>query len=85
MNETRNQLLSLLHYVKGKEENKEFNLYNLLERFQYDLEDQLKDLESKKNEIMNNLDLLNYIKEELKEENRFIKNDLLNNKTTKEN
>lgn len=79
MNETRNELLSILHYVKGEEENKEFNLYNLIERFKIDLEEQLKDLENKKQEINSNLDLIMYIKEELKENNRFIKNDLERN------
>lgn len=76
MNETRNELLGLLHYVKGEPKDKEFNLYYIINRFKIDLEKQLEHLENKKVEILNNLDLIIYIQNELEEENRFIKNDL---------
>ena len=65
-NEIRNELLSIMYYVIGKEENKEYNLRTIFDSYERDIERQLKDLEYKKRELENNLDLLHYVKEEIK-------------------
>lgn len=66
MNEIRNELLLLLNMEKEtKEEDKKFKLEWLLERFQYDIEKQLQDIEYKKQELENNLKTLEFVKKEL--------------------
>ncbi len=71
MNEIRNELLTILSMMKrdtktedGKE-NQEIDLYQLLERFEYDIKDQLKDIEYKKEQLENNLETLKYVRKEL--------------------
>ena len=64
MNEIRNELLLLLSYAT-KDENKEFYLREILERFQYDIERQLEDLSYKEKELKQNLELVNYVRKEL--------------------
>ena len=64
-NEIRNELLHLLHYVNGKEENKEFNLKCLLERFEIDIKDKLEDLEYEKQQLEHNLEMVNYVRNEI--------------------
>ena len=65
MNEIRNELLLLKDLVKAKEEDKEFQLEWLLDRFEYDIKDQLKEVESKKKELADNLKTLEYVRKEL--------------------
>lgn len=67
MNEIRNELLLILQAEKeNNEKDHALKIEWLLERFQYDLEDQLKDLQYKENEIKNNLNVLKYVRKELK-------------------
>lgn len=65
-NEIRNQLLLILSLETGNKENHKMNLEWLLDRYQYDIEDKLKDLEYKKKELEDNLELLKYVREEIK-------------------
>lgn len=68
INETKNELLSILHYVKGAEEYKQFHLDRILENFEYDIKGKLKDLESEKRQLLENLELLDYVKKEIERE-----------------
>lgn len=65
-NEIRNELLLIKSIIVGKEENKEIYTEQLLDRFEYDIKDQLKDLKYKQQELENNLELLEYVREEIK-------------------
>lgn len=70
MDEVRNELLGILSLMK-KEENtlgKSLALSNLLDRFEYDLKDQKKHLEYKLQDINKNLECLQYVRKELKDE-----------------
>ena len=62
MNEIRNELI-YIDLIMNKKEEDEKNGYCslLLERFYYDIRDQLKDLEYKKTELENNMKLLKHI------------------------
>ena len=71
MNEIRNELLYILAMMKrdttdenGKE-NQQLDLEQLLERFEYDIKKQLKDIEYKEEELKNNLETLYYVRKEL--------------------
>ena len=64
-NEIRNELLGIMYLVKGKEENKKFNIEYLLERFEIDIKNKLEDIEYQKRQLNDNLELLNYVKNEL--------------------
>jgi hypothetical protein len=66
-NEIRNELLMLLQMEKqtDKKERK-LRLEWLLERFEYDIKDKLKELYYQKQQLDNNLEVLEYVKEELK-------------------
>ena len=68
ISEIRNELLCILALLQD-DKDKDFKANMLLERFEYDIKRQLEDLECKKNELKNNLELLNYVKEELKKTN----------------
>lgn len=66
MNEIRNELILLEKLMKEKDdENKKFQLEWLLDRFENDITTQLKDIEYKKKDLENNLNLLEYIRKEL--------------------
>lgn len=65
MNEIRNELLGILSYFRSGDQ---FDLERVLERFEYDIKDQLKEIENKKQELENNLKTLEYVKEKMKEE-----------------
>lgn len=62
-NEMRNELLGILSLMKS--EDKEFKLEMLLDRFEYDLDDQLKELKRKEAELKENLELLEFVRKEL--------------------
>lgn len=65
-NEIRNELLLIKDLVKGAtDEDKKFQLEWLLDRFEYDIKTQLKDIEYKKQELKNNLETLEYVRKEL--------------------
>lgn len=67
INETRNELLLILELAKTtKEEERQFKLKWLLERFEADIKDQQKELNRKEQELKYNLELLDYVKKELK-------------------
>ena len=66
-NEIRNELLGILNLVKS--DNKKFELSYLLERFEYDIKGQLEDLEYKKKQLEENLQVLDYVRKEI-EKNR---------------
>ena len=66
MNEIKNELILLEKLMKEKDdENKKFQLEWLLDRFENDITTQLKDIEYKKKDLENNLNLLEYIRKEL--------------------
>ena len=70
MNEMRNELLLIKNMMircdteTGKE-NQQLDLSMLLERFQYDIERQLEDIDHKKKELENNLKLLESVRKDL--------------------
>jgi len=64
MNEIRNELLLLLSYAT-KEDDKQFYLEQVLERFEYDITRKLEDLDYKKKELEGNLETLKYVRKEL--------------------
>ena len=63
-NGIRNELLQLLSLVKD-EDNKDFQLSMLLERFENDIKSQLSEVNFKKEQLEDNLKTLNYVKEQL--------------------
>lgn len=63
-NEIKNELNLLLQYVKSKDEDKEFYLKWLLERFEEDIKRQLEDIEDKQNQLKHNLEMVDYVKKE---------------------
>ena len=69
INETRNELLTILYLIKAdNNKEKEYQLTYLLERFENDINRQLKDLKSKEEELESNLATLNYVREQLEKE-----------------
>lgn len=71
MNEIRNELLYILSIMncditteEGKE-NQLLNVEQLLERFEYDIKDQLKEIKYKQEELEANLKTLQYVREKL--------------------
>ena len=62
MDEIRNELI-YINLIMNKTDEKEKQSYYslLLERFYYDIMDQLNDLESKKEKLLNNMELLKNI------------------------
>lgn len=71
MNEIRNELLYILSMMKrdttdkNEKENQQIDLVELLQRFEYDIKDQLKDIEYKKEQLEDNLKTLAYVREKL--------------------
>jgi len=65
MNEIRNELLTILSLIKNGEKDKNYNLNYLLERFEYDIKDQLEETQRKEQELLDNLGTLQYVKKEL--------------------
>lgn len=69
ISETRNELLSILYMVKGNNKDAiKRNLDALLESFERDMKNKLEDLDREKTRINNDLELLEYVKENLKGE-----------------
>ena len=69
ISETRNELLSILYMVKGNDKDAiKRNLDALLESFERDMKNKLEDLDREKTRINNDLELLEYVKENIKEE-----------------
>lgn len=66
INETRNELLTILNLTKNGEDEKQFYTELLLERFEYDIKNQLEDIKRKETELKNNLELLEYVRNEIK-------------------
>lgn len=67
INEIRNELLLILDLEKENEqEDKDFKIDWLLERFESDIKRQLEDTISKENELKSNLELLEYVRGEIK-------------------
>ena len=62
-NEIRNELLGILSLMKN--EDKDFRVSMLLERFEIDIKRQLEDLEHKKKQLEDNLQLLDYVRKEI--------------------
>lgn len=65
MNEIRNELLLIRNMELGKKEDRQFYLENILERFQYDLERQLEELNNKEKELKQNLVIVEKLQKEL--------------------
>ena len=61
--EIRNELLRILHLMKS--EDKDFQLELLLERFEIDIKSQLEDLQNKEKELNDNLQTLEFVRNEL--------------------
>ena len=76
MNEIRNELI-YIDLIMNKPEAEKSNYYSLLiERFYYDIKDQLSDLEYKKKQLESNMELLKHI---IKENDQLIKDRTLKN------
>jgi len=66
MNEIRNELLLILDCAKAtNEQDKNFKLDWLLERFESDIKSQLCDLKYKQEQLENNLETLEYVRKEI--------------------
>lgn len=61
INETRNELLYINNMIHADGAEKDAFTALLLERFYYDIKDQLQDLEYKKQALESNMELLKYI------------------------
>jgi len=69
ISETRNELLSILYMVKGNNKDAiKRNLDALLESFERNMKNKLEDLDREKIIINDDLELLEYVKEKIKEE-----------------
>lgn len=70
VDKTRNELLIILSLSKKSDDlSKKIEIDNLLEQFEYDLKDRLADLIREQTKINDNLELLKYVKENIKEKN----------------
>ena len=70
VDKTRNQLLIILSLSKKSDDlSRKIEIDNLLEQFEYDLKDRLADLIREQTKINDNLELLKYVKENIKEKN----------------
>lgn len=66
MNEIRNELLLLLDVGKAKDENdRDFKIEWLLDKFESDIRRQLEDIRYKEKELEGNLKTLDYVRNEL--------------------
>lgn len=61
--EIRNELLGILSLMKN--EDKDFRVSMLLERFEIDIKRQLEDLEHQKRTLEDNLKTLDYVRKEI--------------------
>ena len=76
INEIRNELI-YIDLIMNKPEKEKDSYYSLLlERFYYDIKDQLSDLEYKKKQLESNMELLKHI---IKENDQLIKDRTLKN------
>lgn len=69
INETRNELLSILSlYLETKKEdgNIDFRIDMLLERFEYQIKDEIKEAERIMAQAKESLEVLDYVKKEIK-------------------
>lgn len=64
--EIRNELLGILSLMKN--EDKDFRVSMLLERFEIDIKRQLEDLEHQKRTLEDNLKTLDYVRKEIEKE-----------------
>lgn len=70
VDKTRNELLFILSLSKKSDDlSRKIEIDNLLEQFEYDLKDRLADLIREQTKINDNLELLKYVKENIKEKN----------------
>lgn len=67
MDEIRNELLNIRNYALAKEEEKRAWLEILLERFEIDLKRKKEDLENELKHINENTELLELVKNQIKE------------------
>jgi len=71
MNEIRNELLEILRMMKrdtndeNEKENRQLDLTLLLQRFECDINAQLKEIRYKEQDLMDNLKTLEYVRKEL--------------------
>jgi hypothetical protein len=66
MDEIRNELLLILQAEKEtNQEDHKLKIEWLLERFQYQIEEELKEVKYKEEKLNNNLKVLEYVKKEL--------------------
>lgn len=70
MNEIRNELLNIYNYAKADDKDKDLRLDMLLERFEIDIKRQLEDLHNKEQELKSNLETLEYVRNELRKEEK---------------
>ena len=69
ISEKRNELLAILYLVNSTDKDaKKRNLNILLESFERDMENDIKELDREKQKILNDLELLEYVKETIREE-----------------
>lgn len=69
ISEKRNELLAILYLVNSTDKDaKKRNLDILLESFERDINKQLKELNSKREELEDNYLLLEYVKEKIRKE-----------------
>lgn len=64
-NEIRNELLTILAMSKHEEKDKDFYLKELLNRFEYDINDKLEEYENEIKVLKSNLELLEHVRNEL--------------------
>ena len=66
INETRNILLTILELAKKESKEKEYYINELLFRYETQLRDNLRELDREKTKVNENLELIEYIKKEIK-------------------
>lgn len=60
----RNELLLFMSYAKNEEE-KDYYIKEILQQFEYDIKDKLKDVEREKAKLEYELEVLEYVRKEL--------------------
>ena len=60
----RNELLLIMSYAKNEEE-KDYYIKEILQQFEYDIKDKLKDVEREKAKLEYELEVLEYVRKEL--------------------
>lgn len=66
INETRNILLTILELAKKGSKEKDYYINELLFRYETQLRDNLRELDREKAKVNENLELIEYIKKEIK-------------------